>query len=133
MKISKYLDMLTNIPYPNKEDYVVYHVMKKGKIIHQGVTLNELKEIYDTNPLSRLKSQKFVVEQETDEEGFRLKQKEYYAQQANVSSIFKQDLFEDYGVSGPKAEQLYNICANRDSNFDSIECDFSDFVELITN
>jgi hypothetical protein len=124
-------EKIQNLPYPSKEDFTVYHVMKKGKIIHSEITMDELKKIYGLTPLTRLKESSHVVEKDFNEDEFRLCQKNYRERIQSVYQEFKQYLFKEYSVSGSKAERLYEICSSRYQSCSSIEELFSEFVELI--
>lgn len=124
-------EKIQNLPYPNKENFTVYHVMKKGKIIHSEITMDELKNLYGLTPLARLKESAHVVEKDFNEDCFRLCQKNYKERIQAVYNEFKQALFKEHSVSGPKAERLYEICSNHYQSTSCIEELFSEFVELI--
>ncbi len=130
----RFEERINNIPYPDKQDFTVYHVMKKGKIIHSGISLDELKKIYhDEFPLQRLIDSKHVFEKEVDEEEYKKCQRQYKESINEVFEEFKTYLFDEYGVSGPKAELLFDICNERtpDSDFYFLEDLFSSFVDLV--
>jgi len=133
METSFWYNQAREISYPSKQSYTIYNVMKKGKIIHEKISLSELKELYpdQDNILSYLRNSHHVIETEFDSEGYRQEQISASKEYNKIKEGFKQALFEEHKVSGPKAEQLYEICSNRKSEFNEIEHDFSDFVELI--
>lgn len=131
MKPEYWNEKIQNLPYPYKEDFTVYHVIKKGKIIHSEITLDELKKIYGLTPLTRLKESSHVIERDFNEDDFRLCQKNYKERIQAVYNEFKQYLFKEHSVSGPKAERLYEICSNHYQTMSCIEELFSEFVELI--
>lgn len=132
MKPDHWDEKIQNLPYPNKEDFTVYHVMKKGKIVYSGITLDELKKIHPgVNPLFVLKESSHVVEKDFNEDEFRGCQKNYREKIQDVYTEFKKELFKEYSVSGPKAERLYEICSSHYQSCSCIEELFSEFVELI--
>lgn len=129
----------------NKNDYTIYFLYKKGKVILNGVQKKDIDAYAEEfkkslkpkvrlldSGIGLLKTHGFVVESDFDEIGFKQAQKDRSSRIQNYWIFFKKALFNEYGVKGLKAEKLFEICeARAGTDLEEIESLFEDFVELV--
>ncbi len=120
---------------PSIEDFTLYTISSpRGKIIHEKVSLKELKSFYslDYNPIILLQqSFNYDVEEIVDFDSYDKKLELYNEKLDHCKNDFKHHLFSFHGVSGPKAERLFTLCFEKNRLFYHAESDFETFVELI--
>ena len=114
--------------YPNKKDYIISYVYDKGECLWSGPTWEkdkaELKEEYPNA----------LIQEVLDEDAYKARRQEYDVESAKLDREFRDDLFEDYGVSdNPKRFKCFEIAWEKGHSFGLEEVDgrFGDFVELI--
>jgi len=116
------------IDYPKKKDYITSYVYDKGVVLWSGPTWEkdkaELKEEYPNA----------LIQEVLNESAYRAHLKAYNDESAKLHREFRDDLFEDYGVSdNPKRFKCFEIAWEKGHSFGLEEVDgrFGDFVELI--
>jgi len=112
--------------YPNKKDYITFYVYDKGKLLFEGFAL--------TNSKIKLKEDypNAVIQEVLDEDAYKAHRKQYDDERNKLHQEFKDDLFEDYGVSdNPKRFLLYNTVVEHKSEYEEIYDFFGELVELI--
>ena len=110
MNFDKYKNKL---PYPSKSDFTVTNFYKNGKKVD-----------FETD----------VIEVIFDEEKYNSELVKYYKESLNLEKKFKQDLFDDLGISdNPKKDMLYSKAFEHGYSADFSEIYFyaSDLVDLI--
>lgn len=114
--------------YPNKKDYITSYVYDKGVVLWSGPTWEkdkaELKEEYPNA----------VIQEVLDEEACKAHLKQYDTESAKLHEEFKNDLFEDYGVTNnPKRFKCFELAWEHGHSLGHLEVYnyFRDFVELI--
>ena len=114
--------------YPNKRDYITYYVYDKGECLYKGSTFytskQELKEEYPNA----------LIQEVLDEEAYRAHLKEYNDESAKLHREFRDDLFEDYGVSdNPKRFKCFELAweNGRSYGLEVVYDYFGEYVELI--
>jgi hypothetical protein len=120
---------------PSIEDFTRYTISSpKGKILHEEMSLKELKDFYslDYDPIILLQqSFDYQVEEIVDVESYEEKLDIYYEELEICKNDFKIFLFDFHNVSGPKAERLFHVCFEKNRLFFDAESDFETFVEFI--
>ena len=116
------------IDYPNKKDYITFYVYDKGVVLWSGPTWEkdkaELKEEYPNA----------LIQEVLDEEAYRAHLKEYNDESAKLHREFRDDLFEDYGVSdNPKRFKCFELAweHGHSSGLEEVYGYFGDLVVLI--
>ena len=114
--------------YPNKNNYYTFYVYDKGVVLWSGPNWEkdkaELKEEYPNA----------LIQEVLDEEAYRAHLKEYNDESAKLHREFRDDLFEDYGVSdNPKRFLCYQLAweHGHSSGLADIYGYFGDLVVLI--
>ena len=114
--------------YPNKNNYYTFYVYDKGVVLWSGPNWEkdkaELKEEYPNA----------LIQEVLDEEAYRAHLKEYNDESAKLHREFRDDLFEDYGVSdNPKRFKCFELAweHGHSSGLEEVYGYFGDFVELI--
>ena len=116
------------IDYPNKKDYITSYVYDKGEVLWSGFhwikDKAELKEEYPNA----------LIQEVLDEEAYRAHLKEYNDESAKLHREFRDDLFEDYGVSdNPKRFKCFELAweHGHSSGLEEVYGYFGDLVVLI--
>ena len=116
------------IDYPNKKDYITFYVYDKGEVLWSGFhwikDKAELKEEYPNA----------LIQEVLDEEAYRAHLKEYNDESAKLHREFRDDLFEDYGVSdNPKRFKCFELAweHGHSSGLEEVYGYFGDLVVLI--
>ena len=116
------------IDYPNKKDYITSYVYDKGVVLWSGPTWEkdkaELKEEYPNA----------LIQEVLGEEAYRAHLKEYNDESAKLHREFRDDLFEDYGVSdNPKRFKCFELAweHGHSSGLEEVYGYFGDLVVLI--
>ena len=116
------------IDYPNKKDYITLYVYDKGEVLWSGFhwikDKAELKEEYPNA----------LIQEVLDEEAYRAHLKEYNDESAKLHREFRDDLFEDYGVSdNPKRFKCFELAweHGHSSGLEEVYGYFGDLVVLI--
>ena len=116
------------IDYPNKKDYITFYVYDKGVVLWSGPNWEkdkaELKEEYPNA----------LIQEVLDEEAYRAHLKEYNDESAKLHREFRDDLFEDYGVSdNPKRFKCFELAweHGHSSGLEEVYGYFGDLVVLI--
>ena len=114
--------------YPNKKDYITLYVYDKGECLWSGFhwikDKAELKEEYPNA----------LIQEVLDEEAYRAHLKEYNDESAKLHREFRDDLFEDYGVSdNPKRFKCFELAweHGHSSGLEEVYGYFGDLVVLI--
>ena len=114
--------------YPHKKDYITSYVYDKGVVLWSGPTGEkdkaELKEEYPNA----------LIQEVLDEEAYRAHLKEYNDESAKLHREFRDDLFEDYGVSdNPKRFKCFELAweHGHSSGLEEVYGYFGDLVVLI--
>ena len=114
--------------YPNKKDYITLYVYDKGECLWSGFhwikDKAELKEEYPNA----------LIQEVLDEEAYRAHLKEYNDESAKLHREFRDDLFEDYGVSdNPKRFKCFELAweHGHSSGSEEVYGYFGDLVVLI--
>ena len=114
--------------YPNKNNYYTFYVYDKGVVLWSGPNWEkdkaELKEEYPNA----------LIQEVLDEEAYRAHLKEYNDESAKLHREFRDDLFEDYGVSdNPKRFKCFELAweHGHSSGLGDIYGYFGDLVVLI--
>lgn len=119
---------------PSIEDFTYYDISSpRGKILHEEMSLEELKDFYgiDYDPLILIKSFDYEVEEIFDGDSFEEKLDIYNEKLEICKQEFKIYLFNFHNVSGPKAERLFQVCFEKNKSFYNTRLDFETFVEFI--
>lgn len=120
---------------PSIEDFTRYTISSpKGKILHEDMSLKELKEFYslDYNPIILLQqSFYYQVEEIVDCVAYEEKLDIYNEELDLCKNDFKIFLFDFHNVSEPKAKRLFHVCFEKNKLFFDAESDFETFVEFI--
>ena len=116
------------IDYPNKKDYITFYVYDKGVVLWSGPNWEkdkaELKEEYPNA----------LIQEVLDEEAYRAHLKEYNDESAKLHREFRDDLFEDYGVSdNPKRFKCFELAweHGHSSGLEEVYGYFGDLAVLI--
>ena len=118
----------TSITYPRSTDYTTYYVYDKGKTIWHG-SYNEYKNNKDVSFPKGFTFQKIV-----DSDALKEHAAKYREEYNRLLREFKEDLFEEFGVSqNPKREQCYSLAYEDAHSYglESVYDKFSELVELI--
>lgn len=114
--------------YPNKNNYYTFYVYDKGVVLWSGPNWEkdkaELKEEYPNA----------LIQEVLDEEAYRAHLKEYNDENAKLHREFRDDLFEDYGVSdNPKRFKCFELAweHGHSSGLEEVYGYFGDLVVLI--
>ena len=114
--------------YPNKNNYYTFYVYDKGVVLWSGPNWEkdkaELKEEYPNA----------LIQEVLDEEAYRAHLKEYDVESAKLDREFRDDLFEDYGVSdNPKRFKCFELAweHGHSSGLEEVYGYFGDLVVLI--
>ena len=114
--------------YPNKNNYYTFYVYDKGVVLWSGPNWEkdkaELKEEYPNA----------LIQEVLDEEAYRAHLKEYNDESAKLHREFRDDLFEDYGVSdNPKRFKCFELAweHGHSSGLEEVYGYFGDLVVLI--
>ena len=114
--------------YPNKNNYYTFYVYDKGVVLWSGPNWEkdkaELKEEYPNA----------LIQGVLDEEAYRAHLKEYNDESAKLHREFRDDLFEDYGVSdNPKRFKCFELAweHGHSSGLEEVYGYFGDLVVLI--
>ena len=114
--------------YPNKNNYYTFYVYDKGECLWSGFhwikDKAELKEEYPNA----------LIQEVLDEEAYRAHLKEYNDESAKLHREFRDDLFEDYGVSdNPKRFKCFELAweHGHSSGLEEVYGYFGDLVVLI--
>ena len=114
--------------YPNKKNYYTFYVYDKGVVLWSGPNWEkdkaELKEEYPNA----------LIQEVLDEEAYRAHLKEYNDESAKLHREFRDDLFEDYGVSdNPKRFKCFELAweHGHSSGLEEVYGYFGDLVVLI--
>ena len=114
--------------YPNKNNYYTFYVYDKGVVLWSGPNWEkdkaELKEEYPNA----------LIQEVLDEEAYRAHLKEYNDESAKLHREFRDDLFEDYGVSdNPKRFKCFELAweHRHSSGLEEVYGYFEDLVVLI--
>ena len=116
------------IDYPNKKDYITFYVYDKGEVLWSGPTGEKDKaELREEYPNA-------LIQEVLDEEAYRAHLKEYNDESAKLHREFRDDLFEDYGVSdNPKRFKCFELAweHGHSSGLEEVYGYFGDLVVLI--
>ena len=118
--------------YPHKKDYITFYVYDKGACIAEeksgsgtgSITKSHLNQKYPNA----------VIQEVLDEEAYRAHLKEYNDESAKLHREFRDDLFEDYGVSdNPKRFKCFELAweHGHSSGLEEVYGYFGDLVVLI--
>ena len=116
------------IDYPNKKDYITFYVYDKGVVLWSGPNWEkdkaELKEEYPNA----------LIQEVLDEDAYKARRQEYDVESAKLDREFRDDLFEDYGVSdNPKRFKCFELAweHGHSSGLEEVYGYFGDLVVLI--
>jgi len=114
-----------NVPYPNKGAATKYCLYYRGAVIAKDVSQSEkddLKKIHHSA----------LVESYYDEKSFKLQAKRYREEHDRIHQLFKDCLFEEFGVvNNPKRDMCFDLAWRKDNSFSGAYGEFSELVELI--
>ena len=114
--------------YPNKKNYYTFYVYDKGVVLWSGPNWEkdkaELKEEYPNA----------LIQEVLDEDAYKARRQEYDVESAKLDREFRDDLFEDYGVSdNPKRFKCFELAweHGHSSGLEEVYGYFGDLVVLI--
>ena len=118
--------------YPHKKYYITFYVYDKGACIAEeksgsgtgSITKSHLNQKYPNA----------LIQEVLDEEAYRAHLKEYNDESAKLHREFRDDLFEDYGVSdNPKRFKCFELAweHGHSSGLEEVYGYFGDLVVLI--
>jgi hypothetical protein len=114
-------------PLPNKRNYTKYYVYDKGRCLRWywqcQCTKSELIKRYPN-----------AVIQETIEDAYNKRRKQYNSERANLHGEFVKDLFEEFGVcNNPKSMRCFELAweYGHSAGYEEVYNYFVDLVELI--
>jgi len=114
--------------YPNKNNYYTFYVYDKGVVLWSGPNWEKDKaELREEYPNA-------LIQEVLDEEAYRAHLKEYNDESAKLHREFRDDLFEDYGVSdNPKRFKCFELAweHGHSSGLEEVYGYFGDLVVLI--
>ena len=127
MKPFKYYSTST-VVYPDKRDYITFYVYDKGKCLYEGKdkTKAELKTEYPGA----------IIQEVLDEVAYKEHRKLYDAEHARLYLEFKEDLFDEFGMSDhPKREKIFTYAWEEGHycGLEDVYSVFSDIVDLIAD
>lgn len=118
--------------YPNKKDYITFYVYDKGECVC------EEKDVSVTGSITKSHlNQKYpntVIQEVLDEDAYKAHRKQYDDESSKLYQEFRNDLFEEYGVSdNPKRFRCFELAweHGHSSGYSDVYNYFGDFVELI--
>ncbi len=117
--ISYYTTMTTT--YPDRKNHQTTYYYKAGVCV--GSSKDRI------TPTSYT-----VKETVLDEDSFKEQQKEHYAEKSKLHNEFKQDLFEELGITNhPKRKKLFELAWEHSGSdgYYQVKLTAGDFVELI--
>lgn len=122
--------------FPSKKNYVKFWIYKKDEILCKGLYIEEVADLFNINVAEvfpYIHKHGFVKYEEVDDSAFTIARKVYYSRVEEINLLFRDYLFEKYGVYGPKAELLFTKCRNyQDETIsEEVESLFSTFLDFI--
>lgn len=118
--------------YPNKKDYTTFYVYDKGECICEEKSGSATGSI--TKSHLNQKYPNAVIQEVLGEDAYKAHRKEYDAESAKLHQEFKNDLFEEFGVSdNPKRFKCFDLAweHGHSSGYEEVYNYFCDFVDLI--
>lgn len=124
------------LTFPSKRNYVRFWLYKKDEIICKGLYIEQVADLFQINVndvFDFIQKNEFVKYEEVDTAHFEIAKKVYYSRVEEIKLLFKDYLFEKYGVFGERAELLFDKCRNYcDVTIsEEVESLFSTFKDLI--
>ena len=121
------LSRSSSIPYPKKQDFILFNAYSKGAVIGTKLTKADL---------DKLKTEKsgVVSEPEYNDVEYRKAMSAYSDHQAVIRQVFTWGLFYLSGImDNPKAPKLFSIAYEKghSSGFQEVANEFDDMLELI--
>lgn len=116
------------VPYPSNDQFMLVHVYGKGEVVWSGTYTD-----YRTrNEAGLFKG--MLVEKVIDEAALKEARQAYGAEASRLEQEFKNDLFEEHGVTdNPKAGKCYGIAYDygHHAGYQEVASYFDEIVELI--
>jgi hypothetical protein len=116
--------------YPDYAAYSKVYVYNKGKVVVNGTTAS----MVPASVLADYKKQGFTVETSRDTEAYNAARREYGQLEGQKNAEFRDDLFDEHGVTGnPRAQRCYDIAWSygHSSGLQEVANYFSELVDLI--
>jgi hypothetical protein len=114
--------------YPNKKDYITFYAYDKGECLDIRPNFyTSKKQVEGDYPNA-------VIQEVLDKEAYEAHRKEYNDESAKLHQEFKNDLFEEFGVSdNPKRNKCFDLAweHGHPSGYEEVYNYFGDFVDLI--
>jgi hypothetical protein len=134
--VEEFQNAMTALTFPSKRNYVKIWLYKKDEIICKGLYIKEVAELFQIDVhdvIHYIQKMEFVKYEELDESAFVIAKKVYYSRGEEIKLLFRDYLFEKYGVFGERAELLFDKCKNYSGKTisEEVESLFSTFKDLI--
>jgi hypothetical protein len=116
--------------YPDRAAYGKVFVYNKGKVIVNGTNASMVSH----SALADYKKQNFAVETVYDTDAYNAARREYGQLEGQKTAEFRDDLFDEHGVTGnPRAQKCYDIAWSygHSAGFSEVANYFSELVDLI--
>ena len=120
----------TGVAYPGRDQYTKVFVYKAGLVLVDGL----LQSVMPPADIKLHQQQGHTIEYVFDEQGYNAALLMYFSAEQSLQDEFKEDLFEECGVTkNPKAELLFSKAWNRGhaGGFGDVHSIFHDLVDLI--
>jgi len=117
-------DYRTTVPYPKRADFITVYGYAHGECVF-SYNGNEWDAMADKPTTAA------VIEKDLNSDAYLHARKEFYEDDRKKLKEFKQDIFDEFGVTGhPKAEEVYSLAWERGHSVGLSEV-YNEFSELV--